>query len=515
MFSFSPIKKNLDSLAFAAAGFFIIYLFTRHNGIGICPDAVIYTTGAENLITNGSFTDFKHEPIIDFPAFYSIFLAGISWITGSKIIAFAPYLNAFLFALVIFLAGNIMERFEFRSKWYKAAALSCIVLSPGLLEVYSMMWSETLFILFIMFFVMAMHRYLQSNSKKALIAAAVITALACITRYVGITIIATGGILILFNSKLSFRKRFIDGMIFFIIGSSLFAINLYRNYQLSGTLTGDRLPSVTPLITNIHHAGVVFSNWLPFANGNYAMTIVLTIGMIAILIMICLKQFLKHRRIANYESIAAFFALFYVSFMIVTATLSRFETLNSRFISPPFIFLVWSVSSWLVPFFQRMKMPAKKWSLSALGIVMLLGFQWNQLAADAETWDGVKDAGIPGYTEDGWTRSETVLFVENDSLFFKKDYTIYSDAYDALWWFTKRPGQFLPAKEDQDCQQEFLEDPHCYVVWFDDGEDDDRVDKDFLTQTKKMKLVKQFSDGAIYEYDSTNYATRITRIETN
>ena len=161
------------------------------------------------------------------------------------------------------------------------------------------------------------------------------------------------------NSKLSFRKRFVDGMIFSIISCSLLAINLYRNWQLSGTLTGNRLPSLTPLITNIHHVGVVFSNWLPFANGNYAITIVLTIGMIAILIMICLKQFLKYRRVSNYESIAAFFALFYVSFMIVTATLSRFETLNSRFISPAFIFLLWSGSSWLVPFLQRAKVPAR------------------------------------------------------------------------------------------------------------------------------------------------------------
>ena len=48
--------------------------------------------------------------------------------------------------LIIYLAGIIMEQFEYRSRWYKAAILSCIVLSPGLLEDYSMMWSETLFI---------------------------------------------------------------------------------------------------------------------------------------------------------------------------------------------------------------------------------------------------------------------------------------------------------------------------------------------------------------------------------
>src|SRR6476661_2614391 len=103
MFSFSPIKKNLDSLAFAALGFFIIFLFTRHDGIGVCPDGVVYITGAENLRTQGSYIDFAHGPVIDFPAFYSIFLSGIMLLTGLKILVFAPYLNAFLFAAIIFL----------------------------------------------------------------------------------------------------------------------------------------------------------------------------------------------------------------------------------------------------------------------------------------------------------------------------------------------------------------------------------------------------------------------------
>ena len=186
-------KKNIDSLIAAAAGFFIIFLFTRHSGIGVCPDGVVYTTAAENLRATGKYIDFTHGPVIDFPAFYSIFLSGIMWLTGLKPLAFAPFLNAFLFAVIIYLAGNIMEQFEYKSRWYKAAILSCIVLSPGLLEDYSMMWSETLFILFLLLFMMAMYHYLRSGSRKALIAAAIITSVACITRYAGITIIATGG----------------------------------------------------------------------------------------------------------------------------------------------------------------------------------------------------------------------------------------------------------------------------------------------------------------------------------
>ena len=500
MIRLSFFKKNIDSLIAAAAGFLIIFLFTRHSGIGVCPDGVVYTTAAENLRATGKYIDFTHGPVIDFPAFYSIFLSGIMWLTGLKPLTFAPFLNAFLFAMIIYLAGIIMEQFEYRSKWYKAAILSCIVLSPGLLEDYSMMWSETLFILFLLLFMMAMYRYLQYGSRKALITAAIITAFACITRYAGITIIATGGIIILLNNKLSLPKRFTDGLIFGAISPLLLIINFWRNYMVSGTLTGHREQSITPLITNMHDAGIIFSDWLPFVHGNNTSAIIVVIAIIAGLIILCITQFLKDHRISRYESIAAAYALFYILFIIATATISRFEGLISRFMTPAFIPLLWSGSYWLVPLSKQSKTFVKKLSLAGLGIFILSSFQYNQLAADAETWDGVKDAGIPGYTEDQWTKSETVRFIEKNELPFKESYTIYSDAYDAVYWFTGRPGKFLPAREYKPAVKEFLNDPHCYMVWFNDGANSDLVDLNFITRIKKMKLVKQFSDGAIYEY---------------
>src|SRR4051812_3745571 len=331
MIRLSFFKKNIDSLIAAAAGFFIIFLFTRHSGIGVCPDGVVYTTAAENLRATGKYIDFTHGPVIDFPAFYSIFLSGIMWLTGLKPLDFAPFLNAFLFAVVIYLAGSIMEQFEYRSRWYKVAVLSCIVLSPGLLEDYSMMWSETLFILFLLLFMMAIYRYLQHGSKKALITAAIITSVACITRYVGITIIATGGIIILLNNKLSVQKRFTDGLIFGVLSPLLLIINFWRNYVVSGTLTGHREQSITPLITNMHDAGIVFSNWLPFVHENNTSAIIVVIAIIAGLTILCITQFLKDHRVSSYEGIATAYALLYILFMIVTATISRFEGLISRF----------------------------------------------------------------------------------------------------------------------------------------------------------------------------------------
>ena len=196
MFQFSSFKKNIDSLIAAAAGFTIIFLYTRHSGIGLCPDGVVYTTTAKNVLSSCSLVDFRHYALVEFPAFYPLFLSAVMFITGLQPLVFGAILNASLFAVIIYLSGYITEQFSFHSKWYKAAILSCIVLSPGLLEVYSMLWSETIFILLLLLFIISMHRYFQTYSRKTLVIAAVITSIACITRYAGITIIGTGCIII-------------------------------------------------------------------------------------------------------------------------------------------------------------------------------------------------------------------------------------------------------------------------------------------------------------------------------
>jgi hypothetical protein len=134
-------------------------------------------------------------------------------------------------------------------------------------------------------------------------------------------------------------------------------------------------------------------------------------------------------------------------------------------------------------------------------MLIFVAFMYGELSADYETWDGVKDAGIPGYTEDQWRYSPTVQFMKNDTMLFRKGYTVYSNAYDAVYFFTGKPGKFLPHKEYKPGIQNFLNDQHCYMVWFTDGEDSDLVGMPFITQVKKMTLVKKFDDGWIYQYD--------------
>jgi len=489
------LKKNIDSLLAAILGACIIWLFTRHGGIGVSPDSVFYYNAADNLQLHGTLTDFNQHPVVEFPALYPVFLAITSLIPGSFITTVAPVVNATLFALVLFLSGAIMEQFNFPSRWYKRLVLSILVVSPSLLEVFSMLWSETIFILLFLAFMLSLKRYLQSNTIQHIAIAAFIAALACVTRFAGVTFIVTGLVMLFSLPGLLMRTKFVHAWLFAGISSSFLLCNLIRNQLVSNTLTGERERAIHTVSGNVHDMGTVFTDWLPFLKGHESAAAITCMVLLILFSIGCWRTLFRSPYNTTYENSAVLFFILYALFMIASASLSRYEPLSNRLLSPLFIPMVWGISSWIP---ARLK---TKWLI--IPVLLLYGsFQFYQLKADYETWDGVKDAGIPGYTEDQWKQSPTILYLQQDSTLFNSEYSMYSNAADAVYFFFRQPAQSLPHNEFALEKKRFLSSQHSMVIWFNDGDNPDLVNKEFITGVKKMILYKEFEDGSIYIDDS-------------
>lgn len=481
----------------AIAGFCLIIYLTRHGGIGVSPDSVIYMSVAENLGKEGSLRDFSQISLIDFPAFYPIFLRLVMLVTGLKPLLFGPVLNAFLFGLVIYLCGSIMNYFQYGSRWLKLLVLSCIVLSPSLQEIYCMLWSETLFIVLLLLLIITVYRYYQSHSLVLLLAVALVAGLSCVTRYAGIAFIATAGCLLLADPELPWRKKLLHFTVFLAASAALPAINLIHNAHASGTLTGYREKALRSLIVNISDTGSVFSDWLPFLSRYSKAAPVVAIVLIAGLGIGWLWRLFRNRDFTSYENIATGFFLSYTLFMIISASLSRYEPLNNRLLCPVFIPLLWGIGNWTMIGIRHAGGAAKK-ALIAAALLFFGCFQYQQWTSDRQTWTDLRHAGIPGYTEDTWKHSETVRFMQQHPSFFKYGYGLYSNAKDAIWFFTGMKAELLPHKEFPSDIKEFADEKHCYVVWFDDGYNPDLLGLDFIINSKKMTLYRKFQDGAIY-----------------
>lgn len=455
----------------------------------------MYTSAASNISRYFSFTDFIGRPLVDFPMGYPILLGLLSFLTGLPAIQYAPLLNAVLFCTLIFLASTLLNRFRNRSVMGKAAVLSLLACSPCLLEIYNMVWSETLFLVWILFFLLQIHRYLRMQSLVSLLAAGMIAALAFVTRYAGISLLAAGSMLLLFYEGPARKKKIGHLFLFMLTGISLVSVNLLRNRMATGKSTGVRELAQRGLYENILQLGQVLSEWLPFLRGHEKTAAVLFLLFLAIIVMGIVYRMLQQQYYASAENVVAVFFLVYTVFMLGVATVSRFENLSSRLLSPLYVPLVLAGYSGVAWVRKRIRGYAG-YFITLLCLVLFSAFQYHHYQLNAEAWEGIRDAGMPGYTEDSWTRSPTAAYLRKQAAALKAP--VFGNANDAVYFLTGIHALPLPHKEIQSEIDVFLRQRKFYLVWFQDGENTDLVELDFIKQHQQLQTVQHFADGAVY-----------------
>jgi hypothetical protein len=522
------MSGDLDAIPVAIAGFFIIQAFCAYGGIGVSPDSVVYISTAQHIHDQGVINDFTNAPLMDFPAGYPVFLSIFIFLTGHGVMSFGAVLCGLLFALLIFLCGWMMNRFSHRSRWYTLILLVIIAGSPCLLEVYSMIWSETLFLVLILLFMIGCYRYFQTHSLRWLLFIGLTAGVACVTRYAGISLAAMGGLLMLCDSRLRWGRKKIGHIVLFGVLSILFlALNLYRNLHLTQTLTGYREKGITPLVLNIHDFGSVLCDWLPFLGDRYQAATAIAIFFILLITGIFIYRLVRRTGFFSCDTIALSYFVVYAGFILFSATVSRFQELDSRLLSPLFLSWLWGSTCW-IPGALRLKPGTQsesatpgthqlkpgtptpsspRWKKAAilLCLAAAICFFTGEMQTFRENWDGIHDAGIPGYTENDWRNSETMAFVRDhqDSLRnIPRLGTLYSDAFEGLWFLTGVRSDLLPHKDNAEDIRYMLKEDRFTVIWFDDAVNTDLIDVDFLKSRKQLIREIHFKDGAIYFFQT-------------
>ena len=499
----SRYVKNYDTLIASAAGFFLIYLYTRYSGIGISPASIMYTSAARSFSTSGALTTFNNLPIVDFPIFYPLFLGVITFITRIDPIVAGPVLNGLLFAIVIYLSGWLMQRFTSPSYLYKWLLLIAIVLSPSLLQIYTYLWSETLFIFFCLVFIIAYRRYIIKRTTTSLLIVAFIAAICTVTRYAGVTIIGTGGLLLLLDRNLVLKKKVTHIILYSVTACSLLVLNLFRNALLAKSITGPREPSITPFSKNVYYFGTVICDWLNITEDYYYLAMPLAV---IILVGICGLFAYNNltRKTDSFEHIALTFTIIYALFMIVSATFSRYQRLDSRLLAPLFIPLLWSCTAWVTKAIKKLRFYKVKNAVawSAFALVILI-FSYNQLYADMDRYNDQSEYGNPGYTDDTWNKSPFVNFLKHNTHIYKPGIPIYSDAYEAVYFASEVQAKLLPHRFFTKNIAKFYAVKHYYLVWFKDLENPELINLNDVLQHHKLVKLYDFEDGTIYEYDSS------------
>lgn len=491
------LLKHIDTFLAAALGFYFVIELTKHGGIGISPDSIMYTSVARNLTTGNGFLQFDGKPLTMFPVAFPYFLHLIMLISRQDIVSIAPYVTATLFAANIFMAGYILEKTKLPHQLYKIALLLLIITNPALLEVYTMLWSETLFIFLVLLFLLIQQQYLQSKSFKYLLFTAVIAGIAAITRYAGITLIATGCFILLFAGNGSLKKRWISSILFGSISSSFLFINLFSNFLQSGYLTGKRLPADTSFLDNLSLYGKVLGSWLGFANSGLFFSVTLGIMVIFIIGIYLITAMIYQKNNIGIITFAESFLLIYILFILISSTFSNYDDINNRLLAPVTIPFFISIGAALKQsaLIQKKFVRLNSILVSIIALMALIG----NLQTDATTLQNNHEAGIGGYSEDYWKESPILHFIKSTSFADTASLPIYSNDNAAIYYFTGKKMKTLPELTHKRELDLFLQTNALYVVWLNSGDNPDLIEQDEMSKIKKCIPIHSFADGTIYK----------------
>jgi hypothetical protein len=276
----------------------------------------------------------------------------------------------------------------------------------------------------------------------------------------------------------------------------LLLINIIHNLSMTGLATGPREKSTSGFFTILENFGAVISDWL-LLDRVRAFAISVTIIVIILFATTVIVTRLMGKIKYGLEYVAAVTGLAYCIFMLVSSDFTRYEQFTSRLLSPMYIPLLWSLS-WWIPEFIAGKSYRLKWLYGSAVLLITSWFLNTQLQSDFEYYDGVKDAGIPGYQEDPFVQSDIVQWIEKNKSVFDPQLPVYSNAGDAVYFITGFAARQVPFSAFPAKVKQYYLSNNNYLIWFRDLDNPDMPDLHDIMENKNMVVLKEFLDGAVY-----------------
>ena len=179
-------------LIFSALGLFaagLVLVRQMHFGPGLTPDSSTYVSVARSLVGGEGFVAFYGDLQL-FPPLFPLVLA-VGGVFGVDAIAAAAWVNAGAFGGAVWLVGGWLHR-RGAPALLSIGAASAAALSLPMARVVAYVWSEALFVLLVVLSLSLLDGQVRNGGRRTLLLAAICAALCCLTRYVGLAVVACG-----------------------------------------------------------------------------------------------------------------------------------------------------------------------------------------------------------------------------------------------------------------------------------------------------------------------------------
>jgi hypothetical protein len=81
---------------------------------------------------------------------------------------------------------------------------------------------------------------------------------------------------------------------------------------------------------------------------------------------------------------------------------------------------------------------------------------------------------------------------------FQSPGTVYSNAFEGLWFLAGVKSDLIPHKDIPDDIRYMMKSHFFIVVWFNDADNSDLIDMDYIRSQKPLVEQLDFNDGSIY-----------------
>ena len=204
-------------------------------------DPYVYMTDARALANGKIFeSNIIEGVLVWYPPFYASVLS-VYRLLGIEVSDMGRYVNTVCFGLIILVAGHWLHRFA-RFHLVMIGTAVTIGISYPLVRISSQLFSEPLFILMTLLAMINMESFLNDGKMRSRFWLSIVfSALAFLTRYIGVTVIFIGALLILTHRGHPPRFKWKLAALYSVVSSLPTALWMIRNWFVIESLTAREL----------------------------------------------------------------------------------------------------------------------------------------------------------------------------------------------------------------------------------------------------------------------------------
>ncbi len=242
-------------------GAVLILLRVAPYGPALGTDAVGYIAVARNLIDGNGLVTYHGGAYQGGGPLFPLALAGIG-LFGGDVIKAGAGVNAAAFGLTVFVVALWLKS-RVQSRLLVIWAGSAYALTIPLAYEAARVMTDTLFILFVVISLFALDRFLGTSRRGPLLLAAASAGAACLTRYIGVTLLGSGLLILVFQRNAVFRVKMRAAAVWSVVAAVPFGVWVWRDVAVVRTVfSGESGSNDFSSLGALHDAGGEISRWM-------------------------------------------------------------------------------------------------------------------------------------------------------------------------------------------------------------------------------------------------------------